>query len=188
MRIGLVLNILDEEYQISVLSGIKKKILENGMELICVQQENNNITTGSFLEHFPKSQLFNLDGVILLTSVVADNVEIISEKDVRRVLGKIPVVSIGQKIQKIPSVLVTTDDSLTQLGRHLVVDHGYKNFVYISGSPNHQDAIIREKNFINIINEYKKKIPELNYVIKKGLFTENSAISIMKDYYESIKL
>ena len=185
MRIGLVLNILDEEYQISVLRGIKKKILENGMELVCVQQENSNLTTGSFLEHFPKSQLFNLDGVILLTSVVADNVEIINEKDVRRVLGKIPVVSIGQKIQKIPSVLVTTDDSLKQLVSHLVLDHGYKNFVYISGSPNHQDAIIREKKFISIINDYKEKIPELNYTVKKGLFTENSAISIMKEYYDS---
>ena len=185
MRIGLVLNILDEEYQISVFSGIKKKILENGMELVCVQQENSNFTTGTFLEHFPKSRLFNLDGIILLTSVVDDNVQLMNEKDVRKVLGKIPIVSIGQKIQKIPSVLVTTNDSLNHLVDHLVIEHGYKNFFYISGSQNHQDAIIREKKFISIINEYKEKIPELNYVVKKGLFTENSAINIMKEYYES---
>ena len=42
MRIGVVLNILDEEYQISVYKGIEQKAQSLGIELICFQQENSN--------------------------------------------------------------------------------------------------------------------------------------------------
>jgi len=185
MRIGLVLNILDEEYQISVYKGIKKRALERGVEIVCIQQENSTFSAGSFLEHFSKKELFDLDGVILLTTVVADNVQLITEADVQKVLGKIPVVSIGQKIKSIPSVLVTTDVSVNQMVEHLVIEHGYKNFIYISGAQNHQDAIIRKEKFVQILNSLKNKFPELNYVVKKGSFTETSAIAIMKDYYEN---
>ena len=44
MRIGVVLNILDEEYQISVYKGIEQKAKELGIELICFQQENAKCT------------------------------------------------------------------------------------------------------------------------------------------------
>ena len=37
MRIGVVLNILDEEYQISVYKGIEQRAQELGIELICFQ-------------------------------------------------------------------------------------------------------------------------------------------------------
>ena len=40
MRIGLVLNVLDEEYQISVYRGIKNKALEMGVDLLCFQHKN----------------------------------------------------------------------------------------------------------------------------------------------------
>ena len=35
MRIGLVLNILDEEYQISMYKGMKKRAEELGIEFVC---------------------------------------------------------------------------------------------------------------------------------------------------------
>ena len=44
MRIGVVLNILDEEYQISVYKGIVQKAQELDVELVCFQQEYSHIT------------------------------------------------------------------------------------------------------------------------------------------------
>ena len=70
MRIGLFLNLLDEEYQISVYKGIVKKAKELGIEIICFQQDNKNMSMEELVSQFPKKNFFNVDGIILLTSVI----------------------------------------------------------------------------------------------------------------------
>ena len=187
MRIGLVLNVLDEEYQISVYKGIKKRALEQNVDLICFQLENTGFTPESFISKLPDKDYFNVDGIILLTSVLVDNNEINEREDVEKVFGNIPVVSVGQKIEGIPSFLVKTDDSMAEMVRHLVFDHNYKNFLYLAGAKNHHDAIIREKHFVESVDFYKKEKPDLNYFIKRGNFTEASAINEMNDYFNEHK-
>ena len=55
MRIGVVLNILDEEYQISVYKGIEQKAQSLGVELVCFQQENARITEDEPVSRFPRN-------------------------------------------------------------------------------------------------------------------------------------
>ncbi|MCQ2592567.1 MAG: substrate-binding domain-containing protein [Treponema sp.] len=183
MRIGLVVNILDEEYQISIYDGIRSRAKELGITLVCIQQENTHFYPQSFLAHFPEENFFNLDGIILLTSVVVDNNEINHKEDVQKVWKNLPVVSIGQKIQGIPSLLIKTDESMKQLVEHLIFEHNYRNFVYISGPQNHHDAIIRENIFCETVDEHKSEYPDLNYTIKRGWFTEQAAIEAMAQFY-----
>ena len=68
MRIGVVLNILDEEYQISVYKGIVQKAQELGIELVCFQQENAHITEDEPIARFPHKEYFDLDGIITDTA------------------------------------------------------------------------------------------------------------------------
>ena len=125
MRIGVVLNILDEEYQISVYKGIEQKAQSLGLELICFQQENSNITEDQPVSRFPHKEYFDLEGIILITSVITGNAEFVSRADVERVWGKLPVISVGQKIEGVPSVLIETEDSMKQLVEHLILTHKY---------------------------------------------------------------
>ena len=106
MRIGLILNILDEEYQISVYDGIVHRAKQLGIELICFQQENARITEEDLISRFPRKDFFDLDGIILVTSVITGNTDFITKADIERVWGNIPVISVGQKIEDIPSVLI----------------------------------------------------------------------------------
>ena len=115
MRIGVVLNILDEEYQISVYKGIVQKAQELGVELVCFQQENAHITEDEPISRFPHKEYFDLDGIILITSVITGNAEFVTKADVERVWGKLPVVSVGQKIEGIPSLLVNTEKTMQSL-------------------------------------------------------------------------
>lgn len=184
MRIGLVLNILDEEYQTSIYDGIKKQASKLGIDLICLQQESIRFTEDSFVSRFPQKDFFNIDGIILMTSVVVDNYELTQLSDLRNLWGSLPIVSIGQKIENIPSLLINTDDSMRELVRHLIEDHNYRNFLFISGAPNHHDSIIREKIFKQTIDEYKSKISELKYSIKTGYFIERAAFRVMKEYFD----
>jgi len=183
MRIGLVLNILDEEYQISVYRGIKERAKELGVELICLQQENLKVAEKSLLASFPKKDCFDVDGIIFLTSVISDRFELINKSQFEELWGDIPVISVGQGVEGVPSLLIQTDCSMKQLIEHLILNHNYKNFFYIGGSLKHQDAIKREEIFVKTIEAYKPWYPDLNYTIKRGWFTEKAAIQAMEEYY-----
>jgi len=182
MRFGLVLNVLDEEYQISVYKGIVKQAQNMGIELICFQQENAHITPDDLLTRFPKKEYFDLDGIILLTSVISDNYVFVQKSDIQKIWGDLPVVSVGQKIQGIPSVLINTEASMKELTEHLILEHKYRNLLFISGAENHPDAIVRESVFIKTVQEYQKKFKDLKFTSKNGRFTETTAIEAMTEY------
>ena len=183
MRIGLVLNILNEEYQISIYKSVKKKAEELGLELVCFQLENINFSSLSFASHFPAESFFNIDGILFVTSVIVDGYKINLKAEVERLWGKIPVVSIGQEVKGLPSLLIQSDASMKQLVEHLILEHGYRNFLYISGSENHHDADMREDIFKKTIEVYKPWYPELNYFVKRGWFSEHVASIALADFY-----
>ena len=187
MRIGLILNILDEEYQISVYNGAVTRAKELGIELICFQQENSRISEEELISRFPRKEYFDLDGIILITSVITGNNDFISKADVERVWGDIPVISVGQKIEGIPSVLIETEDSMKQLVEHLVLVHKYRKFLFISGAQTHPDAVVREQIFMKTMEAYKPWFPDLSYTVKRGQFTEGEAIMVMNEYMEEAK-
>ena len=182
MRIGLVLNILDEAYQISLYRGIKQRAAELGIQILCIQEGNTAFLSDAFIGCFPGKDYFALDGIILLTSVVADNCTLNTKQDIKKIWGDLPVVSVGQKIEGVPSLLIRTDDSMKDLVEHLVKTHNYRNFVYIGGAPKHQDAIYREHIFTDLIEKYKIQYPEIKYTIKHGNFTEQGAFYAMDSY------
>ncbi len=187
MRIGVVLNILDEEYQISVYKGIVQKVQEMGVELICFQQENAKTTEYEPVSRFPEKEYFDLDGIILVTSVITGNADFVTKANVERVWGKLPVISVGQRIEGIPSVLIETEDSMKQLVEHLILNHKYRNFLFISGSEDHPDAAEREQIFIKTMEAYRPWFSDLKYILKRGYFTEVAAIRAMTDYMEEQK-
>lgn len=187
MRIGVVLNILDEEYQISVYKGIEKKAQSLGIELICFQQENSKTSEDEPVSRFPEKEYFDLDGIILITSVITGNADFLTRADVERVWGDLPVISVGQKIEGIPSVLIETEDSMKQLVEHLILTHKYRKFLFISGSEDHPDAEEREHIFIKTMEAYRPWFSDLEYKLKRGFFTEVAAIRAMTEYMEEEK-
>ncbi|MBO6100866.1 MAG: hypothetical protein J6P07_05990, partial [Spirochaetaceae bacterium] len=109
------MNILDEEYQISLYRGIKLRAEELGIQIVCFQEGNTTVVPDSFIGCFPQKDYFNLDGIILLTSVDFDNCMLTTKEDITRIWGKLPVVSVGQKIEGVPSHLIHTDDSIKEI-------------------------------------------------------------------------
>lgn len=182
MRIGFVLNILDEEYQISIYEGIKAKAIEYGIEVICFQQEYHDFISEIDFKYLYSPEYFNLDGIIMLSSVILDKTEVTDRKELEFYWGKIPVVSLGQIIKDVPSVMVQTDSSMKNLLDHLIVDHKYRNFLFISGSIRHQDAKRREEFFKKTFEEYAEEIPHLQYRLRHGLFTERAAMEVMETF------
>lgn len=184
MKIGVVLNILEEEYQLSVFKGIKNQAEKEGVNVVCLMLENAPFIPGGLIQKFPEESCFNLDGVILLTSALPDNSHIHSKSDIKKIWGNLPVVSAGQKVMSLPSIYVQTDDSMKQLVEHLILIHKYRKFLFIGGGKKQHDAILRERIFVQTMEAYKPWFPDLSYIIRNGSFTEDSAVKIMERFYE----
>nr|MCR5062279.1 substrate-binding domain-containing protein [Treponema sp.] len=176
----VVLINLEEEYQLSVFNGIQNRAIKEGVEVVCLMIENDPFVPGGLIQKFPESSIFNLDGIILLTSALSDNSHIHSKSDIRKIWGKLPVVSAGQNVMGVPSIYVQTDDSMKQLVEHLVLKHNYRKFLFIGGGKKQHDAILRERIFVQTMEAYKPWFPDLSYIIKNGLFTEDSSFKVME--------
>ena len=184
MKIGFLVNGLDEEYQISILKGINQKARDLNIDIFCIQQENSSTLENSLLSDIHKKEYLDLDGIILLNSVMTDFHPFSSKENVEELWGDLPVISVGQKIEGIPSILVQTDYSMQLLIEHLINEHKYKKFVFLAGPKNHHDAIQRKEIFLKVMDAYNPWFPDLEYVVKEGAFSERSAFLNMTELYE----
>lgn len=182
LRLALILNILDEEYQTSVFSGIKKRCQEKNIDIICFQNEDPSSLSNTLITRFPGKDFFNVDGVILLTSVFTNSPSIHSKEGIEKLFKDIPVVSVGEKIEGIPSVSIRSIKAMNKLMDHLVNHHHYKKFVYMSGIEELVDSIDRKTIFNDYIEKHKNKIPDIECHYLTGHFNENAARSVITEY------
>ncbi|MCQ2574041.1 MAG: substrate-binding domain-containing protein [Treponema sp.] len=186
-KLALVLNILDEEYQNSVFSGIKKRAKELNVEVICLQHENATIYEDTLVTRFPEFNFFDVDGIILLSSVFSDCPFLQNAESIRSLWPGIPVISVGQQIDGIPSLAIRSKNAMGKLTKHLLTHHNYKQFLYISGIEEHVDSKERKAIFENTISKYMTKNPDLSYDSITGDFSEAIARERLTAYIETHK-
>lgn len=180
MRIAVILNILDEEYQLSIFDGIKAQAKKKNIELICIQNENSDLSLNPFTSQMPFS--FGIDGIILLTSVFSEEQDNKENEKIRKLWGDIPIISVGKQINNIPSVSIKARQSMEQLTRHLIKDHQYKKFLFLSGKVDYKDTNDRLGVFEETVKKFQASGYDLNYVILNGGFTELSANHVISGY------
>lgn len=184
MRIGIVLNVLNEEYQISIFKGINEAAQNADIELVCFQLEGVPFSTKNFANKFPAYKYFGLDGIILITASVFESHILKEKSQIENLWPGIPVVSIGQSIFGIPSILMQTGSSMKMLLEHLIRHHHYKNFLFIQGPEFHEDANERKFIFEHTMDIYKNIIPQIRYSQKKGSFVEIDGTTAIDEYYK----
>lgn len=180
-RVAVIFNVLNEQYQISILEGMKAKALELGLELVFIQQEVSFNKTG-IASIFPLENYLNADGIILMSSVFSGNDKINTYTGIKNLYGNKPVITVGKEIPGIPSVMIRTKDSMEHLVAHLVEQHDYKTFLYLSGLADHRDNKNRQKVFVDSMEKYKKEKRSVSYDILIGNFSEVEAIDKMSAY------
>lgn len=180
MRIGFIVDILNEEYQISFIRGMRKLSNELDLQIVCFQYES--LVNKKFSKNFSKSDFFGLDGIIVLTAVVQDKIKLENIEQMRDVWGNIPFVSVGQIIENVPSIISESEKSMKELIVHLIEYHKYKSILFLGGRDSHQDNILREQKFIDMMNQYKSENQIDCFKIIRGDYTEESAIQALFNF------
>ena len=183
MRIGLFLNNLDEEYQISIYKGIRAEAAALNLDMVCVQGE----TLANFRPEsggpFPSREFISADGILILSSAISGRTGT-APLSSPRLFFRIPLVSIGSRFLDYPSIIVRNRKPMNLLMEHLILSHGYRKLLYLGGPVKHPDNLVREHVFRRTINTFKEKFPDVEGDAINGQFHQTSANTILRDYIE----
>jgi signal transduction histidine kinase/DNA-binding LacI/PurR family transcriptional regulator len=182
MRIGLFLKNLDEEYQLSVFKGVKAEAAALDMELICVQGELLPAKRSRIEDLFPSRRFMAADGILFLSSVMIDRANFDCGEQLKTLFAGMPFVSVGDRLFDYHSIQVQVEKPMEELMEHLIVFHGYRNFLFIGGPAEHQDSVIRENIFRRFMEKYRDTYPRLRGTVVNGEFLEMSGMIIIRDY------
>ncbi|MDR1175617.1 MAG: substrate-binding domain-containing protein [Treponema sp.] len=182
MRIALFLNNLDGEYQLSVYRGVREEARKLGIGLLSVQGEALNGKSASGAGTIPTWKLIATDGILLLSSVFTDESEIAIPSELKAMASQVPFVSIGMRLFDYHSIIVKNRESMELLMEHLIMTHGYRDFIYVGGPAKHQDNVVREDVFRKAIKDGERAFPGLRGRVYSGIFNELSGMEIMRNH------
>ncbi len=97
--------------------------------------------------------------------------------------AKIPAFSLGGKVEGCICITDEYDTAYKSLIRHLVADHGVRDFFYIAGLPDEENSLRRLACFKDVLSEYGLSCPEEN--IAYGNYMDTAAADIVRKLAES---
>ncbi len=183
MRIGVYVRNLDEEYHLTVYSGIRDRAREYGMDVVCFQGESVDRNRDSGLPLFPLNEHVPVDGAIMLTATMIERNRAGDAERLADAFARTPVVAIGNTLSGFPTILAKTRAPMRELMDHLIDRHGYRRFLYVGGPEGNRDNRVRESVFRRALEDAEARGERVTgTVVTGGLFFESTGFTALKDY------
>lgn len=162
-RIAVVLDVTFSSLQDSVRIGISRYLNENGIEAVSFGVSPANVDNAADrgrLRFFDFIRPEHFDGVLALTLTLvnAGGRDTVAQKF--NSLKPLPIVSMGPSLTGEDAVNFENTSGMNQIVRHLVDDHGYREFAYISGPLLNDEMRIRLDSFKSTLLSYDIKIDD----------------------------
>jgi DNA-binding LacI/PurR family transcriptional regulator len=122
------------------------------------------------------------DGIILIPSAKYDPVGKAFLKDKIASLGGLPCVTLGPSLFGEDSICLDNEQGTLAIMRHLVEDHGYRRFAYVSGPYANAESIIRLGAYRKALD--KAGIPHGKESEYEGNFDSNSGYEAVSFFLE----
>jgi diguanylate cyclase (GGDEF)-like protein len=144
MRVfGLLIDWVSSHYHQQIWGGIQALCQERGVNLLTLvtgrpgspftwEQMRNQLL--EFVRHDP------FDGFLFMTATLGDHLTAARFNQLLERAAPAPVVSIGNALEHVPSVVIDNLVGMTRVLSHLYEVHGYRRFAYAGGSAANRDA------------------------------------------------
>jgi DNA-binding LacI/PurR family transcriptional regulator len=149
-RIAVVVDAFDVKYQSSLVRHLRLAAEQRRTQLVVFP---GGILGSAERGARQRNLIYDLinsasvDGVILLSSTLSSVVGSSGIAQFCRQFRDLPLCSIGDRIEGVPSVLVNNERGVRDIVRHLIVDHGHRRFAFIRGTPGNIEAEARYRAF-----------------------------------------
>ena len=177
MRIGILLDSLEESCQFEILQGIWNSSTAVKIKFIVfigeiqLQFHGIDIHYQNITGHIKAS---NLDGLIIFSGSISDSIRKKEMIDLYNKLPKIPIVNIGLHDKINTCISIDNSNSLREIINHLVNYHKYKNIAFIKGPIDHEESEKRFSAFCDYFNSSKLKINSHLIVDNSSNFSEET--------------
>ena len=157
IHIAVIISTIDEEYQSSILSGIRQYAFANHITLEHFVAFGN---ISSDIRHdigeyniFSLADFSRFDGVILVINTIqfADCLELVLER-VRD--AGIPAVCIDKDVPGLYNICIDNETAMNALMEHFILHHGYTRINYISGPADNIESVQRLRSYRNMLTRY----------------------------------
>ncbi|MBN2436766.1 MAG: GGDEF domain-containing protein [Spirochaetes bacterium] len=157
IRIAVVMDIAFSVFQEEPFIGVKRYLAETDIEAIFFGVGGLDINNPEdrmrmrFLDMITPEEF---DGIILITSTLlhCGGDQLLREK-MALCRSSMPIVSIGPPIMGEDALLYNNETGMNQLMNHLIADHGYREFAYVSGPLSGAESQIRFRAFRDSLKE-----------------------------------
>ncbi|MEM7033711.1 MAG: SpoIIE family protein phosphatase [Chloroflexota bacterium] len=155
--IGVLIDWLGTPYHDEVLTAVNDAVKKHQTNLICfvggaLDVEWNFIGQGNVIYRLANEQV--VDGVLMWASTLGHYVDAATFKDFYQSTVMKPLVSLGEALDDIPSILTDNDRGLRELMVYLIEGHGYREIAFIGGPDNNPEAQARFHVYRQVLEEY----------------------------------
>lgn len=175
IRIGFQTSRMDYGYGVKLWQGAMITAKQLDADLIIFPGRNLESPHGYDYQYNSVFRFLtrdNIDSLILGTTLICNYVDESAINDFVRNLSGMPIVSIGMKMEGIPSILINNRSGVRELTRHQIDVHGARNIAFIRGPVNNSEANERFEAYRAELEAHG--IPFDDKLIGQGDFTPHS--------------
>lgn len=141
--IALFIDDISDEYEVDLWKGVLEAVDQNDVNLICynsgaIHFEQENLHGYNILYNFVHKE--KLDGLILFTAALTNFCSPEQMQKFCLQYKPLPIVSIGQVIEGIPTIIVDNKKGMFDSVIHLIEKHSYKKIAFVCGPENNPEA------------------------------------------------
>lgn len=162
-NIAVIIAGIDEGYQNTILNGIERFSSNNSINVASFVSFSG--VMGNQRHDAGEFNIFNLpdfkkfDGAILLTNTIAYE-PVVTDILERIKSAGIPAVSIDNDIPDFYHIGIDNGQAMREITEHMIHEHGYRTFNYISGPKDNPESIARLNSFLKVLEENNIPIEE----------------------------
>lgn len=171
ITLGLILGNINPNFEYDITQGVNKYASEKGINVVTLVSTTPSNTLSDRV--FDSYKFMGIDGLIIIYGSLISFKNSVDGQNFLDKFKDIPYV-IVQDNYKVPSksnLIVDNKKGMSKCIEHLIVDHKYKNILYVSGPKDNFDSIERLDAYTETMEKYGLVVN--NNMIAYGNFSEN---------------
>ena len=171
ITLGLILGNINPDFEYDITQGVNKYASEKGINVVTLVSTTPSNTLSDRV--FDSYKFMGIDGLIIIYGSLISFKNSVNGQNFLDKFKDIPYV-IVQDNYKVPNksnLIVDNKKGMSKCIEHLIVDHKYKNILYVSGPKDNFDSIERLDAYIETMEKYGLVVN--NNMIAYGNFSEN---------------
>ncbi len=185
LTIGILVDLLEDRYQNTVLRGIADAAAEQDVNLICFAGGGLNSP-----ERFgrQRNKIFDLvsaesvDALLLMSGTLGNYIGPAEMTRFCERFDAVPICSIAVALEGIPSILVDNATGMRQAVVHLIHTHNCKRIAFIRGPEENEEAEHRYRVYRDVLEEHG--LPLLEELVVSGDFQKTAGVEAVNVFFD----